>query len=395
MSNSLSKNQIDFSFPVGFIPFHKQAVYNFQFNRWYSLGYADYDDLIEVSGKINSFGDWARELILLAEKAESQGRIVNAAYYYRAAEFYIAPNEPDKNIVYTKFKSLIHDIMIKDGISIIEVPFEHGFLPCLKKASTLQNSSGTIVIHGGFDSLKEEFYSIMNYLSASGFDVVVFEGPGQGDARRKHNIPMDYKWEKPTSAVLDYFNIDDATLLGVSMGGYLCFRAAAFDSRIKRVIASSIAYDYTEHPPKILQPIIRLFYNKLTNYTNNATIKAIKKGGMKSWYFTNLMYMLDKERPIDAIQYLTSMTAKNLHSEKVMQDVLILTGRDDHLTPFKMHQKQLDALINAKSVTSKVFYKDSSASNHCQIGNMKLNFDTILDWINQKSNTSTNGDKNE
>ncbi len=386
MNNTLNKNQIDFTFPVGYIPFHKQAVYNFQFNRWYSLGYADYEDFIKVSEKIKSFSDWKREIILLAQKAESQGRIINAAYYYRAAEFYIAPGDPDKNIIYSKFKSLIHDVLIKDAIEILEIPYERQFLPCLKKHSCLNITKGTIVIHGGFDSLKEEFYSVINYLSGNSYDVIVFEGPGQGDARRKYNIPLDYKWEKPTSAVLNYFELKDATLLGISMGGYLCFRAAAFDSRIKRIIASSIAYDYTEFAPKILQPIISLFYNKFTNYTNNATIKEIKKGGMKSWYFSNLMYMLNKDKPIDAIKYLTSLTADKLHCEKIKQDVLILTGRDDHAAPFKMHQKQINALINAKSVTAKVFYKDSHASNHCQIGNMKLNLDTILDWIKQKSN---------
>jgi hypothetical protein len=136
-------------------------------------------------------------------------------------------------------------------------------------------------------------------------------------------------------------------------------------------------------PPKILQPIVHLFYHKLTNFTNNVTLKEIEKGDYKSWYFSNLMYMQKAVEPIDAIQYLTKMNAKHLHCENVTQDVLILTGKDDHAAPFKMHRKQVEALINAKSVTDKVFYKDSHASRHCQIGNMKLNFDTMSEWLSK------------
>ena len=51
------------------------------------------------------------------------------------------------------------------------------------------------------------------------------------------------------------------------------------------------------------------------------------------------------------------------------------------MVPFKMHQKQLNALVSAKTVTGKVFYKDSQASNHCQIGNIGLSLQVIVDWL--------------
>ena len=63
------------------------------------------------------------------------------------------------------------------------------------------------------------------------------------------------------------------------------------------------------------------------------------------------------------------MNEKNLHSELVKQDVLILTGRNDRFIPFKANKMQVRALTNAKSVTAKVFTKETHANNHCQIGN--------------------------
>ena len=38
-------------------------------------------------------------------------------------------------------------------------------------------------MHGGFDSLIEEFYVIWQRVAAAGFEVIAFEGPGQGGAR--------------------------------------------------------------------------------------------------------------------------------------------------------------------------------------------------------------------
>lgn len=371
----------NFTFPVGYHDFHKKKGYNFQFNRYYSWGYARYIDMVEVASRINSFSDWSVEWLKLAQQAEREYRLVNAAYYYRAAEFYLLPEDPDKTKVYNKFVSIIRDIMKADGFEFIEVPYKNVYLPCLRLKANCNNSKGTIVMHGGFDSFKEEFYSTMKYFSDKGYEVIVFEGPGQGEARKKYELAFDYQWEKPTTAVLDYFKANDVTLVGISFGGYLCFRAAAFESRIKRVIASSIAYDYPDFNPKIIQPLIKLYINKFRGFANRAFLKDLKKGDQKSWWMSNFMYMTKKEQPIDVIHVMAGLTADKLYCDRITQDILILTGRDDHYVPFKMHKKQVDALANAKSVTDKVFYEDTYASNHCQVGNMELNLNTMIDWI--------------
>ena len=212
----------------------------------------------------------------------------------------------------------------------------------------------------------------------------MFDGPGQGNARRKYGLTFDYRWEKPVAAVLDFFKLDNVTLLGISLGGYLCLRAAAFEPRINRIIANSVAYDHMQIPPVLLQPVVKLFYFKFRNFTNNASWKQIKQGGRQSWYLRNLMYMTGVEQPIEGIDIVSQMTADKLYCEKITQDVLILTSRDDHFVPFKMHKKQIQALTNAGSVTGKIFYKDSSAANHCQVGNIGLALETMLEWIKQK-----------
>jgi hypothetical protein len=45
----------------------------------------------------------------------------------------------------------------------------------------------------------------------------------------------------------------------------------------------------------------------------------------------------------------------------------------------------VSALIKAKSVTAKVFTKETHANNHCQIGTAGLMLDSISNWIEEIS----------
>jgi len=375
-----------FIFPVGYHKFHKKQVFNFQLNRWYSLGYARFEDIKEVSHKVKSFKDWKTEMVKLAEKAESENRLMNAAFYYRASEFYMLQDNFEKKQMYNKFIDLFYKAFKNDNIEQFEVPYKEAFLPAMKVSPRGDKKKGTIVMHGGFDSFIEEFYSWIRYFSDHGYEVIAFEGPGQGAALRKHGFTVDYEWEKPIKAVLDYFKLNDVTLVGISMGGWFCFRAAAFEPRIKRVIASSISYDYMKLMNVVLQKMHIFFIKHMRNYSNKMILKSIKKEkGIQAWMIAQLMYITKKQMPMDAFDFWLQLNEKNLHSELVKQDVLILTGRNDHFISFKAHAMQVKALTNANSVTAKVFTKETHAHNHCQIGNIGLALDVMVKWIEEKS----------
>jgi pimeloyl-ACP methyl ester carboxylesterase len=379
-------SEINSTFPVGYHKFHKNQLFNFQLNRPYSFGYARLEDMIEVGKKIKTFTDWKREMLLLAEKAVSNGRIMNAAFYFRAAEFYTKSNDPEKEVLYDKFIEYFYKAYKNDEIEKHNVPYENVFLPAIK-ISSVTEKKGTIVIHGGFDSFIEEFYLTMRYFSNHGYEVIGFEGPGQGAALRKFGIPITYEWEKPTKAILDFFHLEDVTMLGISMGGWFCLRASAFESRIKRVIATGHAIDYMKSMPPIFRKIHLWSLKHWPNFMNRmAVMKFEKREGMASWVVDHLKYITKKTKPLDALDIYLQMNEQNIHSELIKQDVLILTGRKDHFIPFKMHDMQIKALTNARSVTGRVFTKEEQAQNHCQTGNIGLALDTMIDWIEKVSN---------
>jgi pimeloyl-ACP methyl ester carboxylesterase len=374
----------EFKFPVGYEKFHKKQLFNFQLNRPYSFGYARFEDLKEVEKKIKTFKDWRREMLRLAEIAVSEDRLMNAVFYYRAAEFYTKSNDPEKNILYNKFVELFYKTFENDGIERHLVPYENAFLSAVRLPSSNKNK-GTIVIHGGFDSFIEEFYSMMKYFSNIGYEVIGFEGPGQGATLRKYGIPITIEWEKPTKAILDYFQLENVTMIGISMGGWFCLRASAFENRIKRVITTGHAIDYMKSMPPIFRKIHLWCMEHWPDFMNRmAVMKFEKREGVASWIVDHLKFITKKTKPLDALDLYLQLNEENIHSELVKQDVLILTSRNDHFIPFKMHEMQLKALVNAKSVTGRIFTKEEHAENHCQTGNFELALKTMNEWIESK-----------
>ena len=83
----------------------------------------------------------------------------------------------------------------------------------------------------------------------------------------------------PAKAVLDYFNIND-TWLGISMGGYLCFRVAAFEPRIARVIASSVTFDYSKLHSIVAKKLWKFFFTHLKKISNYKMKKMLEIGGI-------------------------------------------------------------------------------------------------------------------
>ena len=63
------------------------------------------------------------------------------------------------------------------------------------------------------------------------------------------------------------------------------------------------------------------------------------------------------------------------------QDVLLLAGSEDHLVPLEHLYQQIRLLKNARSINVRLFTRNESAENHCQVGNYGLAFRTIVHWL--------------
>lgn len=374
--------------PVGFFRFHKNDLINFSLNRWHSEGYTRKEDIENAAASIRTFEDYSKEFIQLGEEAEADNRLQNAAFYYRAAEFFCDPHSEQKLPLYQRFSDLFYRAFSEEKIEKHAIPYAGSFLPAISLQPQVSEIKGVIVAHGGFDSFVEEFYALWAFFARAGYQVVAFEGPGQGAALRKYDLPFDHDWEKPTTAVLDYFDISDTAMLGISMGGYWALRAAAFEKRISRVISFPPLYDWLELAGPSARGLLNWLLRRprLMNFTMRMEMPRSKEG----FTVRQALFITRKKEPIDAVHFLLGMNKEHLNSARVDQDVLLMTGENDAFQPPKLHHKQKEALVNARTVTSRIFTKEEHADQHCQMGNLGLALEVILDWL-EKTSPRKNG----
>jgi alpha-beta hydrolase superfamily lysophospholipase len=84
-----------------------------------------------------------------------------------------------------------------------------------------------LIVHTGFDGTGEELYfSTASFAVRRGYNVLIFEGPGQGGVIRTQKIPFRPDWETVVTPVVDYAlsrrEVDPRkiALMGISFGGY-------------------------------------------------------------------------------------------------------------------------------------------------------------------------------
>jgi pimeloyl-ACP methyl ester carboxylesterase len=111
----------------------------------------------------------------------------------------------------------------------------------------------TIVHVNGYDSnVHEMFVSHAPAATARGYNILLFDGPGQGRNLIRDGLRMRPDWESVVSPVLDYLlsrkevDPDKIVLAGWSWGGFLAPRAAAFEDRVRALWADPGQWDQRE-----------------------------------------------------------------------------------------------------------------------------------------------------
>jgi len=374
-------------FHTGYYHLHDNPVVNFQLNRWIAyLGGSGLKDMRSIAPRLKSYSDIKREFLAIADRALAEGRTLNAAYYYRSAEFYMWAGEPAKKPTRQKFIDLLRkELNIKEDACHM-VPYEDGAvkgrLPAYRFRS--ENPKGVVVIHGGGDSYIEEFLPVILYIAEQSYDIVAFDGPGQGGALEDEGMPMTAEWHKPVKAVLDYFGLDEVTLIGISLGGCLALRAAAFEPRVKRVVAFDVYYDYLEAVTGRLNPARRVLFRAMIQgpapLVNAMARRRMKKNLAAEWVIKEGMHSTRVKTPSEFYHKYMGFTTVDI-SRLVRQDVLVLAGTEDVFIPVDQFYRQIEALKNARSVTARLFTRAEEAQSHCQVGNLGLALSVIFGWV--------------
>ena len=379
------------TFPVGYHSLHPDASMNFQMNRWY--GWVSEPGMLEemriAAPRIATYADWKREFLALAERASQQGHVLRAAFYWRSAEFFMQADDSDRKDARAKFLGAVRSVY---GLELGErhaVPYADGRLRGLLPAYriTPPRVKGTIVFFGGFDSYIEELTAAFLYLRDAGYDVIAFEGPGQGGALNDAGLPMTAEWHKPVSAVLDYFRVDRVALVGLSLGGCLVLRAAALEPRVERVVAYDVftnLFDINLRQTSallrgLLKVLLKLGAARIVNWM---LARVARTSPVVQWGVQEGMHVTGTTSAFEFLQRTKQFQTEDV-SASIKQDVLLMAGSEDHYVPIEQWHRQIRMLKNARSITARLFTRNENAGNHCQVGNYSLALRTIVNWLDE------------
>ena len=167
-------------------------------------------------------------------------------------------------------------------------------------------------------------------------------------------------------------------LIGISLGGFLALRAAAFEKRIARVVAYDV-FIYDQHGSG-LQGAAYKFFLKYPSAYNWVARSAMRLSPAADHLISQWMDILNSSTPAEYVAQMQYYSVSDI-ADQVNQDILLMAGAADHMIPLGELKKHQEGLENARSITGRIFYTDEHAQNHCQVGNIKLALDVILDWI--------------
>jgi pimeloyl-ACP methyl ester carboxylesterase len=377
------------TFRKGTYELHPDANFNYQLNRMVMWSGADLDEVRETARKISDMSSWVAEFLALGEKALQEGRVENAIAYLRGAEFFMYDDIEEKIRVFDKATDLFYDhyshIFAEGIIARERLPYTSGYLPVWVARPEENGGAGTILAHGGFDSCMEEFLAAVLYLREKDYTVYLFEGPGQGEVLRKCGIPFTYAWEKPVQAILDHYALDDVTIMGLSLGGMLAPRAAAFEPRIKRVVAWGILTNFLDvvisTRPQALQRLMKVALRlRLQPLVNLAAKGEMARDPLAEWGIKHGSYAFGVRSPYHYLAMTGRFQLLDI-ADLITQDFLLLGATKDHFIPLDFYKDEIDCLKNVRSLTFRLFTAQEQAENHCNAGNTRLALDTITAWI--------------
>jgi predicted alpha/beta-fold hydrolase len=361
----------------------------------------------------NAWNSTAERLRGVADESMSRGDRTSARdtylrcnTYYNMAEFYLHGNPSDPRIKETSGKA--RDCFRKAGklfeppVEEVGIKYENTTLPgYFYRVDTSGKKRPLVIIQTGFDGTQEELYA--GGVKASlerGYNVLTFEGPGQGQVVREQGLHFRSDWEKVVTPVVDYAvsrkDVDPKkiTLWGISMGGCLAARAAAYEHRLKALILDP-AMDMAQVVLKQFGPAMAEFSGDPNFKVTEETVKevlekapkqidegfayAMKGNVQMTWFVQNGMFVLGVDSPSKFPLELLKYSLDGV-SDKVTADTLVCDAEQDVEKYGTMTRDIYDSLTCPKEYV--LFTNAEGAGAHCQIGAARFGCQVKLDWLN-------------
>jgi len=335
-----------------------------------------------------------------ATEAQRGGRRVTAAdAWLRASTYYgtavnaVAALESDAQLlpVFRKHRDAwerwagLADL----GVEAAEIPYEDATLPgYLLRPTGAEGPLPTLIgVNGSDGSLSAMWSSCAYGALRRGYQVLLFDGPGQQSMLFERGVPFRPDWEAVLTPVVDWLVAQPGTdpaaigVYGISQGGYWVTRALAFEHRLAAAIVDpgvvDVAASWTAHIPKHLLDLLDAAKDEAFD-RDMALGMTFSKDAARTWRF--------RSRPLGVDGYAATIRAVRGYraddvAERITTPLLIADPEGEQFWPGQA--QRLHELTPTVSTLVR-FTAAEGADGHCEPLGRALADARIFDWLDER-----------
>ncbi len=324
-----------------------------------------------------TWSQMAERLCELAAEDEAAGRLLSAGEKYnRAATYFLtcerlqAHGAPGRQALYQRFLETFARGLALSGENCerVTIPYEGKELSALYvRAEGVQGPAPLLVQVNGLDSTKEMKYRVglPMWLAKRGVSSLVVDQPGTGEALRLHGLTARFDAEHWASRVVDWLEtrpeVDPKRIgiEGVSLGGYYCPRAVAFEPRFACGVVWGANHDWRDVQAKRLQ----------------------KEGNFPVPHYWAHVCWVWGARDIEDFMRI----AQDVHLDGVLDRIrvpfLVTHGEKDSQIPVQWAHRTYEQLVNSPKRELRIFTEREGGCQHSSFDNSINAGHHIADWV--------------
>lgn len=268
----------------------------------------------------------------------------------------------------------------------VEIPYEgtalHGYY---FRAKGAVGRRPLLIMNNGSDGSLLDMWTFGGAGAlARGYDMLTFDGPGQGYALWKQGLHFRPDWEKVITPVVDFAlgrdTVDEKriALLGISQGGYWVPRAVAFEKRIAAAVADpgvvDVSTSWTAALPKEMMDLLQSGQKQAFDVAMAEGLPPAMKAGLAF-----------RMRPYGLASYYDVFKAAMAYNladvaNRITCPMLITSPEGESFWPGQS-ERLYDLLSGPKALVP--FTREEGADLHCEPKAAGLRELRIFDWLDE------------
>jgi dienelactone hydrolase len=324
-----------------------------------------------------AWSSMADRLCDLASEDEAKGRLLSAGEKLKRAAIYLitcerlqAHDAPGRIDLYRRsLDTFAKGVgLLGEDCERVTIPYGESRLSgLLVKAKGAGARSPLLVQVNGLDSTKEMKYlvGLPAWLAARGVSSLIVDQPGTGEALRLDGLHAVYNSESWASRIVDWLETRDDVdhkrigMEGVSLGGYYCPRAVAFEPRFACGVVWGANHDWRDVQKKRLQ----------------------REGNFPVPHYWKHVCWVWGAKDVDQFMQI----AENVHLDGVLDRIqvpfLVTHGEKDSQIPVAWAHRTYEQLVNSPKRELKIFTDREGGVQHSSFDNSINAGHYIADWV--------------